>query len=74
MSEETQGKKIAMHWFVETINGRACSNCGKKWVDISWANRSHVGQLGISHVGALTEGEADEIVAEVNATWIRGMG
>ena len=65
-------KLIAGHRFIERMSGRVCESCGRKWVDIAWATREHVGWPDIAHVGNLNEREADEIQAEVLDSWKRG--
>lgn len=55
---------IAGHTFEDSPTGRACTNCGMRWVDLMTCRQENVGQLGWAHTGALTETEWEQIAAE----------
>lgn len=61
---------IAGHTFEDTPSGRACSYCGKLWVDVAIGAYLPVGASGISHTGTMSETEKKEIEAEVDRIWM----
>ncbi len=60
---------IAGHSFADAIGGRACTACGKLWVQIASATEDDIGQLGIAHTGALNDAELKQIAAERERIW-----
>lgn len=60
---------IAGHSFTDTPAGRVCLGCGKRWADIAGTTLDDVGKPDIAHIGALSEQEANEIIAERDRIW-----
>jgi hypothetical protein len=60
---------IAGHTFIETISGRVCRYCDKRWTDLMGADESAINQSGWAHQGVLIERELEEIRAEKERVW-----
>jgi hypothetical protein len=60
---------IAGHDFIETIHGRACRSCGKRYVDISTVEFADIGKPNIAYHGNLYLTEYEQIVRENQRMW-----
>lgn len=60
---------IAGHTFVEGMEGRVCSVCGRRFVAIAGATRDDLNKPDIAHSGFLIERELEEIQSEVARIW-----
>ena len=65
---------IAGHTFVERPEGRACENCGRKWIDVAGATKQDIDKPNIAHTGLLNEAELTQIEKERERIWELGRG
>lgn len=57
------------HVWVEGVQGRHCSACGRRWAEVVGATDEAINQYHYAHAGGLVQREQQEFAAEVDWLW-----